>query len=160
MNYQLTETEFNAVESCLKQMDLMTDLCSLVEGRHSISIDGLQSFLCAQQEVLHATLEAATERLHAQLASNKDGGVMQHFDWIYALRIASGDSRHIPSGVEQSIAEKLARASQIDPDMQGVLDEWVDALARASALERQTAEAAVPAKPPAKRRKREGLVAA
>lgn len=73
MHYELTENEFNRIQDSMRQMDLVTDLCSYVpQGYHALNTDGLQSFLCAQQEVLHATLKALAERQEAQRKANQN----------------------------------------------------------------------------------------
>lgn len=128
MSYQLSETEFNRLESCVNQIDFVTDLCSHIEGRKEISMDGLQSFLCAQQETLQATIKAADERCHAQRALNDERGALGWTDWLYALRIARGDALHTPSGAEARITEKLQKAARIDGGMARVVDEWTATL--------------------------------
>lgn len=158
MNYQLSENEFFALESCMRQLDFITDLCSNISGSPSISVDGLQSFLCAQQETLHATTKAAEERHQAQTVLDHEQGAMRYFDWVYALRIARGDALHTPVGAEQRITERLTKAAQVDGDMRQVLTEWL------AILGAQAPTAAAPKAPkapraPAKPRKRERLTA-
>ena len=130
MSYQLSEDEFNRLESCVNQIDFVTDLCSHIEGRKEIPMDGLQSFLCAQQEALQATIKAADERASAQRALNAERGVLGWWDLMYALRIARGDVEHTPSGTEARITEKLQKAARIDGDVaHGVAEEWAATLA-------------------------------
>ena len=129
MSYQLSEDEFNRLESCVNQIDFVTDLCSHIEGRKEIPMDGLQSFLCAQQEALQATIKAADERASAQRALNAERGVLGWWDLMHALRIARGDVEHTPSGTEARITEKLHKAARIDRDMGRVVDEWAATLA-------------------------------
>ncbi len=129
MSYQLSENEFNRLESCVSQLDFVTDLCSHIAGRKEITLDGLQSFLCAQQEVLQATIKAADERASAQRALNAERGVLGWWDWMHALRIARGDVLHTPSGAEARITERLQKAARIDEGMGLVADEWAATLA-------------------------------
>ena len=129
MSYQLSETEFNRLESCVSQIDFVTDLCSHIAGRKEITLDGLQSFLCAQQEALQATIKAADERASAQRALNAERGVFGWWDLMHALRIARGDVQHTPSGAEERITEKLQKAARIDGDMAQVVEEWAATLA-------------------------------
>ena len=129
MSYQLSETEFNRLESCVNQLDFVADLCSHVEGRKEIPMDGLQSFLCAQQETLHATIKAAEERRDAQMALDAEQGAFGWWDWLHALRIARGDVLHTPHGAEARITEKLQKAARIDIEMARVVEEWAAILA-------------------------------
>ena len=67
MDYQISEDEFNSITSCADQIDLLTSLCAYIPtGHHAITIAGLDSFLCAQNRVLRATLKALEEREEAQ----------------------------------------------------------------------------------------------
>ena len=129
MNYQLSENELNRLESCVNQIDFVTDLCSHIAGRKEITMDGLQSFLCAQQEALQATIKAADERASAQRALSAERGVLGWWDLMHALRIARGDAQHTPSGTEARITEKLQKAARIDGDMAQVVEEWAATLA-------------------------------
>ena len=129
MSYQLSENEFNRLESCVSQLDFVTDLCSHIAGRKEITLDGLQSFLCAQQEVLQATMKAADERARAQRALHDEQGVLLWVDWLHALRIARGDVLHTPSGAGARITERLQKAARIDEGMGRVADEWAATLA-------------------------------
>ena len=128
MSYRLSENEFFSLVTCLNQLDFVTDLCSHIQGNPSLTADGLQSFLCAQYEALHAAIKAAEKRAEAQMKLDVEQGTMQYFDWAHALRIARGDARHTPSGTEQRITEKLAKVAQIDDAMQLVLNEWLATL--------------------------------
>ncbi len=156
MSYQLSDNEFYSLVSCMNQLDLITDLCSNISGSPSITADGLQSFLCAQQEALHAAIKAVKERHEAQAVLDREQGAMQYFDWAYALRIARGDALHTQSGSEKRITEKLTKTAQIDDSMQLVLNEW---LAILTAVQVPTAAAPKASKAPAKPRKREKLTA-
>ena len=156
MHYQLSDTEFNALESSANQLDFVADLCCHIEGQKSIPVDGLQSFLCALLGTLRATLKTAEERHEAQAVLDREQGAMQHFDWLYALRIARGDTLHTPNGSEQRITAKLAKAAQIDESMQPVLNEWLVAL---GAVPTPAAAATKAPKAPAKARKRDRLTA-
>ncbi|WP_291519354.1 hypothetical protein [Acidovorax sp.] len=72
MNYEMTENEFTRIESCTQQLDLMSSLCALIlKSDNAVPIDGLGSFLFAQQEALGATLKAMQERMDAQLVLNR-----------------------------------------------------------------------------------------
>ena len=103
-------------------------------------------------------IKAVEERYNLQREQDKWQGTMLYFDWMHALRIASGDARYTPNGSEARIAEKLRRASQIDPDMGQVLDAWNKALERQYVP--QTPATAASPKPPVKPRKREKLARA
>ena len=129
MRYQLSETEFNRLESCVSQIDFVTDLCSHIAGRKEIPMDGLQSFLCAQQETLQATIKAAEARHEAQRTLDAEQGALYWFDWLSALRIARGDAQYTPKGAEVRITEKLQKAARIDGDMARVVEEWAATLA-------------------------------
>ena len=129
MSYQLSEDEFNRLESCVNQLDFVADLCSHVEGRKEITMDGLQGFLCAQREALHATIKAAESRAEAQRALNAEQGTLGWVDWLHALRIARGSAQYTPKGAEARITEKLQKAARIDGDMAQVVEEWAATLA-------------------------------
>ena len=138
MNYQLSETEFNRIEACANQLNFVTDLCSHIAGRKEIAMDGLLSFLCAQQETLRATIKAVDERCSAQRVMNAELGALGWVDWLHALRIARGDVRHTPHGAEARITEKLHKAARIDGEMARVVEEWAATLA-AQGLEQDAA---------------------
>ena len=129
MSYQLSEDEFNRLESCVNQLDFVADLCSHVEGRKEITMDGLQGFLCAQQETLQATIKAAESRAEAQRALHAEQGTLGWADWLHALRIARGDVLHTSHGAEARITEKLQKAARIDIEMARVVEEWAAILA-------------------------------
>ena len=129
MNYQLSEDEFNRLESCVSQIDFVTDLCGHIAGRKEIPMDVLQSFLCAQQETLQATIKAAEARHEAQRTLDAEQGALYWFDWLSALRIARGDAQYTPKGAEVRITEKLQKAARIDGDMAQVVEEWAATLA-------------------------------
>jgi len=71
LHYELSENELHRLEDCMKQLDFITDLCSHIKGYPSLSIDGLQSFLCSMQQGLHTTLKAVDERREAQQVLNE-----------------------------------------------------------------------------------------
>lgn len=71
LHYELSETELSRLDDCMKQLDFITDLCGHIKGYPSLSIDGLQSFLCALQQGLHTTLKAVEERREAQQVLNE-----------------------------------------------------------------------------------------
>ena len=129
MSYQLSEDEFNRLESCVSQIDFVTDLCGHIAGRKEIPMDGLQSFLCAQQETLQATIKAAESRAEAQRALHAEQGTLGWVDWLHALRIARGSAQYTPKGAEARITEKLQKAARIDGDMAQVVEEWAATLA-------------------------------
>lgn len=71
MDYQISEDEFNSIASCADQIDLLTSLCTYIPaGHHAITIEGLESFLIAQNKVLRSTLKALEEREDAQRITN------------------------------------------------------------------------------------------
>lgn len=129
MNYQLSENELNRLESCVSQIDFVTDLCGHIAGRKEIPMDGLLSFLCAQQETLQATIKAAESRAEAQRALHAEQGTLGWEDWLHALRIARGSAQYTPKGAEARITEKLQKAARIDGDMAQVVEEWAATLA-------------------------------
>lgn len=129
MSYQLSETEFNRLESCVNQLDFVADLCSHVEGRKEITMDGLQGFLCTQKETLQATIKAVETRNEAQRTFDAEQGAFGWWDWLHALRIARGDVLHTPHGAEARITEKLQKAARIDIEMARVVEEWAAILA-------------------------------
>lgn len=77
LHYELSETELSRLDDCMKQLDFITDLCGHIKGHPSLSIDGLQSFLCAIQQGLCTTLKAVEERREAQQVLNQ-GVYQQH----------------------------------------------------------------------------------
>ena len=97
----------------------------------AITSTDLFAFVSARSGDLARVLNAASERHSLQLEQAKQQGVMSWVDWLFALRLASGDALHTPSNAEQSITDKLTMAARIDEDMQRVLAEWYAALERA-----------------------------
>lgn len=131
MNYVITEKEFNALQSCTHQLDFIADLCCHIKegSQPGLSIDGLQSFLCAQLEVLFKVLHATEARFEAQ----RQADAMRPIDWLYLFRILSGREAQTPSGSALDIDRKLRAAAELDADMQPVHAEWLTALVEAGA---------------------------
>lgn len=156
MNYQISEGEFNILESVRDQLDLVIGLLA-VDGVEmgAITSSSLYSFLEGRRGQLQGVIEALEKRYVVQREMDAWQGAMLYFDWMHALQIASGDTRYTPNGTEARIQEKLRRASQIDPNMGHVLDAWNKALARQYGPQPTTPVASP--KPPAKPRKREKL---
>ncbi len=159
MNHQISEAECRSLELLRDQLDLVIGLLT-IDGVElgAITSTSLFAFLEGRRDELQGVIKAVEERYKLQREVEKWQGTMLYFDWMHALRIASGDARYTPNGSEARIAEKLRRASQIDPDMGEVLDAWNKALERQYGPQ-APAPAASP-KPPAKPRKREKLARA
>lgn len=152
MNYQISEDEYNSLESLNNQLGLIAGLLSVADfDLGAITSTDLFAFVNARSGDLARVLNAASERHSLQWEQEKQQGVMSWVDWLFALRLASGDALHTPNNAGQSITEKLTMAARIDEDMQRVLVEWYAALDRAgSQLKPVTAQAA----PQPKTRKR------
>ena len=159
MNYQISEAECRSLELLRDQLDLVIGLLT-IDGVElgAITSNSLFSFLEGRRNEIQGVIKAVEERYKVQREVEKWQGTMLYFDWVHALRIASGDARYTPNGSEARIAEKLRRASQIDPDMGEVLDVWNKALERQYGPQAPAPAASL--KPPAKPRKREKLARA
>ena len=159
MNHQISEAECRSLELLRDQLDLVIGLLA-IDGVElgAITSTSLFAFLEGRRDELQGVIKAVEERYELQREQDKLQGTMLYFDWVHALRIASGDARYTPNGSEARIAEKLRRASQIDPDMGQVLDAWNKAMERQYAP--QTPATAASPKPLAKPRKREKLARA
>ncbi len=145
MNYQISEDEYNSLESLNNQLGLIAGLLSVADfDLGAITSTDLFAFVNARSGDLARVLNAASERHSLQLEQEKQQGVMSWVDWLFALRLASGDALHTPDNAGRSITDKLTMAARIDEDMQRVLVEWLAALDRASG---QPQLAAPPAKP-------------
>ncbi|WP_312563065.1 hypothetical protein [Diaphorobacter sp.] len=156
MNYQISEAEHRNLELLRDQLNLVIGLLTGMGGELGvITSDSLFTFLEGRCDELKGVIKAVEERFELQLEMGKSQGDMLYFDWMHALRIASGDARYTPNGSEARISEKLRQASQIDPDMRHVLDAWNKALERHYGP--LTPVPAASPKPPAKPRKREKL---
>ena len=157
MNYQISEDEYNSLESLNNQLGLIAGLLSVADfDLGAITSADLFAFLNARSGDLARVLNAASERHSLQVEQAKQQGVMSWVDWLFALRLASGDALHTPDNAGRSITDKLTMAARIDEDMQRVLVEWLAALDRASG---QPQLAAAPAKPQATSRKRSHEIA-
>lgn len=157
MNYQISEDEYNSLESLNNQLGLIAGLLSVADfDLGAITSTDLFAFVNARSGDLARVLNTASERHSLQWEQAKQQGVMSWSDWMFALRLASGDALHTPSNAKQSITDKLAIAARIDEDMQRVLVEWYAALERAgSQLMPTTAQA----EPQPKTRKRSHMIA-
>ena len=71
MYFELSEKEFNGLESCQQQIGFMSDLCMHVEGAQSVSIVGLMHFLDAQKNALAKIIKIAEERQDEKLELNR-----------------------------------------------------------------------------------------
>ena len=159
MNYQISEAEYRSLELLRDQLDLVIGLLTINDAElGAITSTSLFAFLEGRRDELQGVIKAVAERHKLQRELDIFQGAMLYFDWVHALRIASGDARYTPNGSEARIAEKLRRASQIDPDMGQVLDAWNKALERQYGP--QTPATTASPKPPAKPRKREKLARA
>lgn len=125
MNYVLTEDEFNRLESVRGMLNLVLGLLAVSEldCGHFRSTD-LHDFLSVQRCGVDSLLKEMEARRQAQRALEKEGDAMRWFDWMHALRIASGRGRHCPRDAEEAIGRKLERAAQVDEEMRAVLKEW------------------------------------
>lgn len=154
MNYQISEDEYNSLESLNNQLDLVAGLLSVADfDLGAITSTDLFAFVNARSGDLARVLNAASERHSLQLEQEKQQGVMSWVDWLFALRLASGDALHTPGNAGQSITDKLTMAARIDEDMKRVLAEWHAALDRAGSQLRPQAE------PQPKTRKRSHMIA-
>lgn len=78
MDCQISEDEFNSIARCADQIDLLTSLCAYIPaGHHSITIEGLDSFLTAQKTVLRATLKALEERQETQRIASQSAAAAE-----------------------------------------------------------------------------------
>ena len=127
MNYQISEEELNRLERLQGQLDLIAGLCAMAgEDSSLISVKGLLAFLDERSSDLKRVLEAATTRQECSLAQK----TMKYCDWVFALRIAGGNTLSMPGGAAQSITDKLMNEATVDGDMSSVLSEWRSVLAR------------------------------
>jgi len=133
MNYQISEDEYNSLESLNNQLGLIAGLLSFSDSDlRVITSNELFAFLAARSKDLANVLNAASERHSLQCEQANEHGAMSWVDWLNALRVVSGDTLHIPNNAEQSITRKLTMAARIDEGMQHVLTEWLAALDRAN----------------------------
>ena len=120
--HQLTEDEYNRLESVSSVIGFAMAL-NMDDADLPLTSTQLYAFLAAQRREIDAVLLAVEERRALSIAERQNS--MQHFDWLHALRIASG-SRNFPDDAPSRITRKLTVAAQINPDMQAVLAEWLD----------------------------------
>ncbi len=133
MNYQISEDEYNSLESLKNQLGLIAGLLSVSNfDLGFITSSELFAFLNARSEDLAHVLKITSERQSLQLEQAKENGTMSWVNWLHALRLVSGDALHTPNHAEQSITQKLTKAAHIDEDVQQVLTEWHAALNRAN----------------------------
>lgn len=63
MYYPISEEELHVVQNCMQQISLLVDLCCGVSDRETtIGTEALLSFLIAQRQALHGTIEAVQAR--------------------------------------------------------------------------------------------------
>lgn len=157
MDYQISEDEYNSLESLNNQLGLIAGLLSVADfDLGAITSTDLFAFVNARSGDLARVLNIAAERHSLQLEQAKKQGFMSWADWVFALRLASGDASNTPNNAEKSITDKLTMAARIDEGMQRVLTEWLATMDRASG---QTQLAAVQAKRQPKTRKRSHAIA-
>lgn len=126
MSYELTDAEFSRLEMVLDQLDLTKSLLMLVDDTSldCVPSRGLFAFLCAREEEMRAVLRSSQERADAEVEAMRMSPNM----WQMALRIARGDALHTPSGAEASVRDRLEHEAEINPEMQPVLEEWLEVL--------------------------------
>lgn len=149
--FPLSEAEYNSLESVHDQINLVSGLlCAKGANSSLIDAEGLLAFLSKQVETMRGVIRAVDARYEAQ----REDGQLNWLHWSYALKIASGDSIHTPSGAEQYVREGLVHAAKFDENMSGVLVQWLEIMGKQKPAPAPTA----PAKKPAPR-KREKLAA-
>ncbi len=157
MNYQISEEEYDSLESLNGQLGLIAGLLSVANFEPgAITSTDLFAFLNARSGELARVLKAASARHSLQWEQAKQQGAMSWADWVNALRLVSGDALQTPNGAGQSITEKLTTAARIDENMQRVCTEWLAALNRAND---QSMFAVAQAKPQSRTRKRSHVIA-
>lgn len=154
MNYQISEAEHRSLELLRDQLDLVIGLLTIKDVElGAITSTSLFAFLEGRGDELARVLKAVLERHDLQRTMDAEQGAMQYFDWMYALRIVSGDALHTPNGSKERITHKLSRAAAIDTDMKHVLSTWRETLARASEQRRPKTALSMPPAKPHKRKK-------
>jgi hypothetical protein len=149
--FSLSENEYNTLESVCNQIDLVVGLLC-AKGADSSLIDaaGLLAFLSKQTEEMRAVRRSLDTRYEAQ----REEGQLNWLHWCYALKIASGDSIHTPSGSEKFVLEGLAKAATIDEGMSSVLTQWLEIMDKQKPAPAPTEQPKKPAQ-----RKRDKLAA-
>lgn len=126
MDYTITEDEWNTVDAVRGQLGLVSGLLAATGSHPSLyEAADLCDFLAAQCDALKAVLHAVEERHEA---TRDEDTRLTWIDWSNALRILGG-TRSFSAYAERSITDKLVRHAQVHPDMQHVLDVWIEALA-------------------------------
>jgi len=157
MNYQISEEEYDSLESLNGQLGLIAGLLSVANFEPgAITSTDLFAFLNARSGELARVLKAASARHSLQWEQAKQQGAMSWADWVDALRLVSGGALHESNGAVQSITDKLTMAARIDENMQRVCTEWLAALDRASGHPMLTV---AQAKPQPRTRKRSHVIA-
>lgn len=124
MNFQITEDEYNAMESVMCQLNMMADMCLAAKGLETpCSPDDLGQFLTAQVSSLGNLRRSMNNRL--ELATEGPSG-MTWVNWVHALTIAGVGYNGVPSDAKDKIDDALIHMAQVDPDYDRVLKTWVD----------------------------------
>lgn len=124
MNFQITEDEYNTMESVMCQLNMMADMCLAVKGLETpCSPDDLGQFLTAQVSSLGNLRRSMNDR-HELTTEGPSG--MAWFDWVHALTIAGVGYNGVPRDAKDKIDDALSHMAQVDPDYDRVLKTWVD----------------------------------
>lgn len=134
MNFQLTEDEYNAMESVMCQLNMMADMCLAAKGLETpCSPDDLGQFLTAQVSSL-GNLRRSMNNRHELTTEGPSG--MAWFDWVHALTIAGVGYNGVPKDAKDKIDDALSHMAQVDPDYDRVLKTWVD-ISKVRSIEQQ-----------------------
>lgn len=122
MFYQLTEDEFNSLESAMRQMGFIYDLCTQHSADHFQQLDmrGLMAFVGAQENTISQALDAATERDKQRSA----GDHIDAIDVINLVKMLAGNTSHIAPDAAPRIMRHLVAEAKDNTLYQGAVEDF------------------------------------
>jgi hypothetical protein len=162
MFYQLNEDEFHNLESAMRQLGFIYDLCiqTKADDFQQLDMRGLMAFVGAQENTIRQAIDAATERDRQRSAGER----IDALDVINLVKMLAGDTRHIAPDAASRILRHLVTESKDESLYQGAVEAFTAYLrpASASAVDRPSkankparakASASAPKTSPIKRQK-------
>jgi len=118
MSYVFTEVEYSMLQRVNMQLEMLSALLAK-PGRVDVGCEALECMFSGLKEPIEKVIDTLHER--SALARQSEG--MHCFDWMHIITLVSGrDSMSVSDIV--AMDEKLAKAVEIDPDMECVFNAW------------------------------------
>ena len=131
MFYQITEDEFNSLESAMLQLGFIYDLSTQhkADDFQQLDMNGLMAFVGAQRNTIRQALDAATERDKQRCAGERIDAI----DVINLVKMLAGNTSHIAPDAASRIMRHLVSETRDNTLYQGAVEDFTGYLVSAPA---------------------------